>query len=271
MDKQCIEPMKMKIRNIVLHILSIALSVFLAIPGAAGQNNDSMAKAKESQHFIYYSTDGDIEVLDSLARTIEKNYSRITNHLKIQLDKKINVKVFPDVKTFHAAIHYPDAPDWVVGSCNGDELMMVSPLNPGSVHTFESLMQVIVHEFVHIAVSYARGDKGWTTLPRWLSEGYAQYEAGQVNEHIRNIAESSVTGNTHPTWKQLETASVIEFGNMNGYGLSVTIVEFLVDTYGIDKLVQLIREPENLVTIYGLPGYTLEKQWIQYLKHEKIE
>lgn len=267
----CYKPMKTKIKLLVLNILSIALLVYFTMPEAAGQNNDSLNNTKESQHFIFYSTNGDIEVLDTLALTLENNYSRITNHLKIQLDKKINVKVFPDVKTFHAAIHYPDAPDWVVGSCNGDELMMVSPLNPGSVHTFESLMQVIVHEFVHIAVSYARGDKGWTTLPRWLSEGYAQYEAGQVNDQIRKIAESSVTGKTPPTWKQLETASVIEFGNMNGYGLSVTIVEFLVDTYGIDKLVLLIKEPENYETIYGLSEYTLEKQWIQYLKHEKIE
>jgi hypothetical protein len=58
---------------------------------------------------------------------------------------------------------------------------------------------------------------------------------------------------------------------MNGYGLSVTIVEFLVVTYGIDKLVLLIKEPENSEIIYGLSKYTLEKQWIQYLKHEKIE
>lgn len=181
------------------------------------------------------------------------------------------MKVFPDIKTFHAAINYPDAPDWVVGSCNGDELMMVSPLNPGSIHTYESLMQVIVHEFVHIAVSYARGDKGWTTLPRWLSEGYAQYEAGQINEQIRKIVETSVVANTPPTWTQLGTASVMEFGNMNGYGLSVTIVEFLVVTYGIDKLVLLIKEPENFETIYGMSEYTLEKQWIQYVKHEKID
>jgi hypothetical protein len=261
----------MKIRHVVLNVLSIAFFVFLTFSKLVGQNIDSLNLAKESRHFNFYSTNGDIKVLDSLAIVLENNYSRITNHLGIQIDKKINVKVFPNLKTFHLAINYPDAPDWVVGSSNGDELMMVSPLNPGSIHTYESLMQVIVHEFVHIAVSYARGDKGWTTLPRWLNEGYAQYEAGQINEHIRKIVESSVIAKTPPTWTQLDTASVMEFGNMNGYGLSVTIVEFLVVTYGIEKLVLLIKEPENFENIYGLSENTLEKQWIQYLKHEKIE
>jgi RNA polymerase sigma-70 factor (ECF subfamily) len=263
--------MRMKTGPGVLNILLIVSFVFFTLPKLAGQSNDSLNLTKESQHFNFYSTDGDIKVLDSLAITLENNYSGITSHLGIEIDKKINVKVFPDIKAFHAAINYPDAPDWVVGSCNGDELMMVSPLNPGSVHTYASLLQVIVHEFVHIAVSYARGDKGWTSLPRWLSEGYAQYEAGQVNEHIRKLAASGLKGKTPPTWEQLDNASVIEFGNMNGYGLSVTIVEFLVDTYGMDKLVLLIKEPENIEIIYGLSESTLEKQWIQYLRHEKTE
>jgi len=258
--------MRIKIRLAVLNIISIVIFMCLTTPTLVGQNADSLNLAKESQHFAFYSTNSDIEVIDSLATTLENDYSRITNHLGIQIDNKINVKVFPNIKTFHVAINYPDAPDWVVGSCNGDELMMVSPLNPGSVHTYASLMQVIVHEFVHIAVSDARGDKGWTTLPRWLSEGYAQYEAGQINESIRESVKSSLIGKTPPTWKQLESASAMEFGNMNGYGLSVTIVEFLVVTYGIDKLVLLIKEPEHIESIYCLSKNVLESQWIQYLK-----
>ena len=88
---------------------------------------------------------------------------------------------------------------------------------------------------------------------------------------MRKNIELSVTAKTPPTGKQLDTMTVSEFGYMNGYGLSVTIVEFLVDTYGIDKLVLLIKEPQNMETIYGLSESTLERQWLQYIKHEKIE
>lgn len=252
-------------------MLQIVFCVFLTIPELAGQNTESLNLEKESQHFAFYSTKGDIDVLDSLALTLENKYSGITNRLGVQIEKKINVKVFPDIKAYHVAINYPDAPDWVVGNSNGSELMMVSPLNPGSVHTYASLLQVIVHEFVHIAVSYARGDKSWTGFPRWLNEGYAQYEAGQINEHIRKSVESSLMGKTPPTWTQLDTVSVMEFGKMNGYAISVTIVDFLINTYGIDKLVSLIKEPENIETIYDLSKNDLEKQWIQYLNQEKTE
>ncbi len=263
--------MRIKVRPVALNIISAATFVLLTIPEIAGQNNDALTLTKESPHFAFFSTKGDIGILDSLEIILENNYTRITNRLGIQISKKINVKVFPDIKAFHVAINYPDAPDWVVGSCMGDELLMVSPLNPGSIHNHASLMQVIVHEFVHIAVYAAIGDKVVSGLPKWLNEGYAQYEAGQINEYVRKTVASGMREKAPPTWAQLNTASAMEFGHMNGYGLSATIVEFLVLTYGIDKLVQLIKAPETMETIYGLPESALEKQWIQYVKNEKHE
>jgi hypothetical protein len=260
--------MRMKISPIVLHRLAIGMFVLLAIPNVIGQNVDSLKLAKQSQHFNFYSTQGDSKVVDSLAITLENNYSRIISHLGIQIDKKTNVKVFPDIKAFHVAINQPDAPDWVVGTCYGDNLMMVSPLNPGTVHTYESLMQVVVHEFVHMAVYYAVGEKGIASIPKWLSEGYAQYESGQINDRVRKYVKSKFMEKTPPTWTELDKASDLEFGNMNGYGFSATIVEFLIVTYGMDKLVLLIKEPENIEIIYGLSENALEKQWIEYLEHE---
>lgn len=263
--------MKLKSKLAVPLILTLVFCLFFSATQSAGQNTDSLRLAKESRHFKFYSTTDDIAALDSLADRLEGNYSRITNRLGIKIDKKINVKVFPDVKAFHAAINYPSAPDWVVGTLSADELWMVSPLNPGSKHTFESLMQVIVHEFTHLAVYFALGEKPAAEIPQWLNEGYAQYEAGQINEPTRRSVKSWLSTKEPPTWAQLNSVSSAEFGNMNGYGFSSMIVEFLVVKYGINKLVLLIKEPENMEQIYDLPKDSLEKQWVQYLKHGQIE
>lgn len=263
--------MRSKTSTVALRMLSSVLCVFVTLPVSAGQNTDSLRFAKESQHFVFYSSPGDLEVLDSLAIVLENSYARITGRLGTQMEKKVDVRVYPDLRSFHAAINYPDAPDWVVGSSIDDELLVVSPLNPGSIHTYKSLMQVVVREFAHIAVYAARGEKGSATLPRWLSEGYAQYEAGQINDVIRRSVKNGLTGKTPPTWAQLNAASPMEFGYMNGYALSVTIVEFLTVSYGIDKLVLLIKEPENIENIYGVSTTELEKQWMQYLINEQTE
>lgn len=262
----------MKIKLVVLIVLSIIIFVSLTTLKLMGQNSDSLNLAKVGQHFEYYSTNADLYVLDTLSIILENNYSRITNRLGIEINKKIKVNVFPNIQAFHTAINLPDAPDWVVGGTwNTDEIMMVSPLHPGSVHTYESLMQVVVHEFTHIAVYYARGDKGFEAIPRWLSEGYAQYEAGQLNKYVRKSVKSGLLEKEPPSWTELDTVSFMEFGNMNGYGLSVTIVDFLVVTYGIEKLVLLIKDPEDIEIIYGLSKNALEKQWVQFLENEPIE
>ncbi len=245
-------------------ILWICLMIFITAK-SSGQTSDSLRLEKSTEHFNLFSTTKDSIVLDTLALVLENNYAKITGHLGITLDKKTTVKVFPDLTSFHKAINTPEAPDWVVGSCMNNELLMVSPLNPGSVHTFSSLLQVIVHEFAHLAVFYALDEKGISTLPQWLSEGFAQYEAGQINDHIKRIVVSGFKKTAPPTWEQLSSASMLEFGQMNGYAISVTIVEFLVNTYGMEKLVALLKAPEHIETIYGLSQENLEKQWIQYL------
>ena len=65
--------MRIKIRLVVLNILSIVIFVCLITLKLVGQNIDSLNLAKESQHFVFYSTNSDIEVLDTLVITLEKN------------------------------------------------------------------------------------------------------------------------------------------------------------------------------------------------------
>jgi hypothetical protein len=47
-------------------------------------------------------------------------------------------------------------------------------------------------------------------FPIWLAEGYACYEAGQINEKIRKSIESGLSEKVPPTWTQLENASEID-------------------------------------------------------------
>jgi hypothetical protein len=39
--------------------------------------------------------------------------------------------------SFHVAINYPNAPDWVVGSSMDDELLMVSPMEFGQIMGYQ--------------------------------------------------------------------------------------------------------------------------------------
>ncbi|WP_417364546.1 peptidase MA family metallohydrolase [Galbibacter sp.] len=229
------------------------------------ENTTSLNLEFESQHFNFYSKKTDTSVLKNLSQSLESNYLRITEDMKTNFESKIDVFIYPNIKSFHNAINLLDAPEWVVGVAGKNELKMVSPLKPGSQHTYESLMKAIVHELTHTILLNFR-KQGLVGLPNWLNEGYAYYEAKQLNESQRELVLSQLLNNKIPSWSELEKANNYQFGDMNGYPISATIIEYLVKSYGIDKLKQFITEPENVNNIYKQSKENLEVLWLKDLK-----
>lgn len=195
-------------------------------------NSSSLNLELTSENFNYYSKKEDSKVLKELSTILESNYLRITKNMSTSFNSKIDVLIYPDLKTFHNAINYPDAPDWVVGAASKNELKMVSPLNPGSEHSYESLMKAIVHELAHTVVLNFR-KQGLVGLPNWLNEGYAYYEAGQRTENEFHTIQSNLLNKEIPSWQELRDANTSQFGDIGGYGISATIIEFLIESYGI--------------------------------------
>jgi hypothetical protein len=230
------------------------------------ENTSSLNLEFTSENFNFYSEKEDMKVLDSLSKALESNYLSITKDMQTSFNSKIDVFIYPNVKAFHRAINLPDAPDWVVGAASKNELKMVSPLNPGNQHTYESLMKAIVHELAHTVVLNFR-KQGLVGLPNWLNEGYAYYEGKQLDESQREIVHAQLLNNTLPSWNEIEKADSYQFGDLNGYPISATIIEFLVKSYGLDKLKQFIIKPENVKEIYKLSKDDLEVLWLKDLKH----
>ena len=229
------------------------------------ENTSSLDLKFNSEHFVFYSKKQDETVLDDLSKVLESSYLQICNNMKTSFDSKIDVFIYPNTKAFHIAINYPEAPDWVVGAAGKNELKMVSPLNPGSVHSYESIMKAIVHELAHSIVLNFR-KQGLVGLPNWLNEGFAYYEANQLTEADRKKVHSSLLKNTIPSWNELKNSNTFEFGEMGGYGISATIVEFLIETNGYEKLKQYIVEPKNVENIYKISEKDLELMWLKYLR-----
>lgn len=229
------------------------------------ENTSSLNIEFMSENFDFYSKKQDIEILEDLSKVLENHYSRMIKDMQTSFDSKIDVFIYPDTKAFHRAINFSDAPDWVVGAASKNELKMVSPLNPGSAHSYESLMKAIVHELAHTVVLNFR-KQGLVGLPNWLNEGFAYYEANQLTEAERKIIYSNLIKNSIPSWNELKKANTSEFGDMGGYGISATIIEFLVESNGLERLKQYIIEPKNVEKIYKISEKDLELMWLKYLK-----
>lgn len=231
------------------------------------QSADTTELRKETEHFQFYCAESDAECLKDLAETLEGNYSRITSDLNADLGFKVKVYLYKDINTFHKAIGQIDAPDWVVGAAFGNDIQMVSPLRPGRIHNYDSLIKVVVHEFTHVVIKNISSPE--VIIPQWLNEGVATYEAKQTDQ-LYGIGKL-IRLDRIPSIETLESNSSYDAMSDNKlYQFSYTLAEFIINKYGIEKLNNFIRSPSDYSGILGVDNNDFEQAWKDYLKVKYI-
>lgn len=208
-------------------------------------------------HFDISSYDSDSTYLIELGNTLEDSYLRITTDLRTELSEKLPIYIYSDPASFHVAIGRPDASDYTVGTAGDGTIKMVSPIN-SRTHSYEEMLKVAVHEFAHIVVSQINPD--YISIPIWLNEGVATYEAHQ---EPKQLGVSKYPTLKYPTLDEL-SAYDQSFSDLDGYSYSYTLVSFLVDEYGWEKIRALIDSYSDIEAILGVPENEFHALWTIY-------
>ena len=225
--------------------------------------NPALGQQKETEHFIFYCTDQDVEILEVLAETFEGSYDRITSDLGKEPPEKIKVYISPNLMVHHNAIGRPDDPDWAAGEGRDMCLYMVSPLNPGPAHTYGDMFPIAVHEFTHVVARLFNRRQ-----PSYLSEGIACYEAGQGEGSWYYVQQDKGAG-TLPFleemdgWKSFVNMSGYDAGRAYAYG--GIFVDFVVEEFGFDAVVSLL-EGKPQTEAFGMGMEEANEKWMEYLE-----
>jgi|GEM_PF-578283 len=213
-------------------------------------STDTIPMQAETEHFKFYSKDQDKNCINNISNTLETNYLRVTKDLKATLNQKINVYIYSTLDEFHKGIGKPNARSWVVGEAQGNTIHLPCV----------SSATTIVHEFTHVVENNINATKNG--IPIWLNEGTANFEAIQkYPEQYNQVLSIAKSSNKFPTLSDLETDSYT-FGNKGGYEFSYSIVDYIVKTYGQDKLVALIKSPSDFEKILGVSKEDFQKKWV---------
>jgi hypothetical protein len=130
-----------------------------------------------------------------------------------------------------------------------------------------SPLDILRHELTHIVMrSAVRGP--FQGLPAWLEEGVAVYGQSQPMPEMQSALDAAIKSNRPFTVRALSSASV---GNSNVslfYGESYSVVRFLIDDYGEEKLRALLaafrdgsQTDDALKEVYGFDQDGLENAW----------
>ncbi|MBN1221101.1 MAG: collagenase [Anaerolineae bacterium] len=185
----------------------------------------------DTQHFTIYYEDLNQQTLKDIEQKLETNYPAIHRFFGLNDQSRGKVIVYQNVERFQRAylglfLSFLFG-DWAAGAAYQDIVLIASPENPGSQHTYADMLDIAVHEYVHAQI-YRLNEN----VDIWLDEGLATYLSGQ---------KSALSPITAPTFEQMQSQSLNEFAENNGYAWSYAYVEYLVTTYGAEKVVDLVR------------------------------
>jgi hypothetical protein len=180
----------------------------------------------------------------------------LVNH-RDEFDRLVRdlLKVEIEVPSHPARIAQPQRTDMVVIS--------PSAYATHSIFTYvpEDFRRLLVHEFVHIVEEFVTPDI--EASPRWWGEGLAVYFSGQwlFEDEFRKAALDGVAERKIPSFKEIETERKL------AYDWGWTIVRFIENTYGRDRIVQIVREcaDGDVLHMIGEDLEELESRWKEWL------
>ncbi|MFN8576519.1 MAG: peptidase MA family metallohydrolase [Candidatus Sericytochromatia bacterium] len=213
---------------------------------------------------------------EKLAQYILETSQDVKNSIKdkigIDYNKQLNIKISPSKKVFDKETGIQNLD--VQGVAISDIGLVIINSENIVKNSNDDIFKLLEHEFAHIYLGDYISHSSDISFPRWLNEGIAQYVSGGTSElfsfSYQNSLQSAFMSN-----KVLPFSSLIDnFPNTRdsftlAYAQSISMVQFLVDKYGVDKIKDLImniKEENNFYRAfnktYSIDFSDIEKEWL---------
>ena len=185
----------------------------------------------------------------------------------LEPESPINVYVYADTTDMKDAILYE--PSWTGGMAFPEHDVVIIGISQAELDWGRNAM---VHELTHVLVGHLTftclGD-----VPTWLNEGLAVYSEGELEPQWQSQLDQAIKENTLLSVRSISGGfSEVTDKALLSYSQSYSIVNFLIKTYGQEKMTSLLvalRDgrtiDQSLLEVYGFDIDGLEDAWRQSL------
>jgi len=208
---------------------------------------------------------------DSFAREImlaaQQALERLAEDTGAYPEKPVKIYVYANQQDFIGALIHPQ--EWVGGVNFPTFHIIAIPIASANINWGKT---TIAHELTH-QVIYQVTANPYNSLPHWLNEGLATYEEGLLSLGLASYLAKAVSEDKLISVRSLcsEFSAFPEQAYIS-YAESYSLAEFLITTYGRDKMLELLaafREGSSydgaLKTVYGFDMDGLDSLWRDYV------
>ena len=216
----------------------------------------------------YYK--GDQSYINALSQAAADGLKFNETQSGLMADEPIDLYIFANTDDMKDAILYE--PSWTGGQAFPQQNIVIIGIAPNELDWGKD---AIVHELTHVLVGHLTfsclGD-----VPTWLNEGLAVYSEGPLDQGSQNQLEQAIRDDTLLSVRSLSGGfSEVSDKALLSYSESYSIVKFLIESYGQDKMTALLVSlrdgtaiDEALQQTYGFDVEGLEDAWRQAIEAE---
>jgi hypothetical protein len=204
---------------------------------------------------------------DSFARELmdacQEGLAKLTQDIGTYLERPVKIYIYASTSDLQGAMI--SSTEWTGGVAFTEFSTIVISIPPSELDWGK---RALVHELTHLVVHQATFSP-YGQLPLWLDEGLATYNEGELDPDLHSRLEEAISKNELISVRSLCSpfSAYYEKAALS-YAQSYSLVEYLLDNYGQDRMLDLLAllkrgstYDEALTEIYGFDIDGLDARW----------
>lgn len=199
-----------------------------------------MKKFDDGNIQIQYSDENEPCVLELMNQVLIA-YETITSLFKLKnYDRKIIIYLYNSVEELHKEVFGEKREEWeVVLEGEDGNLKLVTPLNPGNIHSYSDIMKIAQKSVADMILA-----DNFDDIPNWLD----------ITTYLFGLNDAKTTY----SYKKLNINDIKSFSDAYFITLS------LINIYGINKIIKIYKKTKNYNKILNASDNEINNKIIKY-------
>ena len=217
-----------------------------------------------------YWYEGDEYFAQELMATAQDALSRLERDTGAHLRRASRMYIYATAQELQGAMIFPQ--EWTGGVAFTGYGVIAIGIKPDNLSRGKKAM---THELTHLVVSQMTLNP-YNDLPVWLDEGLAMYSEGELDVQLATYLAMAVNEDSLFSVRSLASPFSAEAEKaVLSYAQSYSLVEFLISSYGQEKMLKLLNTFEQgssydgaLEKVYGFDMDGLDSLWQEYVREQ---
>jgi len=210
-----------------------------------------------------YWYEGSDSFAQELMDTCQGGLTRLTQDIGTYPERLIKVYIYASTSDLKGAMIFPQ--EWTGGAAFTTFSTIAIGIPPSELGWGK---RALVHELTHLVVHQAVFSP-YGQLPLWLDEGLAMHNEGELDPVFRSALEEAILEDELISVRSLCSPFSAEAEKARlSYAQSYSLLEYLLDNYGQDRMLELLTilrqgstYDEALTEVYGFDIDGLDAHW----------